>query len=212
MFFSFSGISEKIRKLACYLETEPDDNRTKLNMLEKTTKELVDTILEIRNYYYLIAETSFKKRMYYDVELNKKLNININKNGYGYVLSVPFLLPKSSHSLKRSFWHICFEIAVQQFEKKYNEKISIINNPVVIFENQFVSQKTVKGLKDANNYELSDILNFMENYFFVDDRSVTLIVRNCGGFKENKTVVHIVEERNLTNYIEFSNILLHSKR
>ena len=206
---SFIHIADILHKLADCFEEEPRNNKAQLRMIEKVTKELVDIILMLRNRFFIIANTDFKKRLYFDIKLNELVNIKIDKNEYGYTLTLPFLLPKRSHSLNRSLWHICLGRAVQEFETQYKEKINRINNPVVIFENQYVIQNTVKGLKDADNYELSDVLNFLQNVFYGDDRSVTLMIKNCGGFIENKTMVHIINSKNLIEYLKLSKNLLH---
>lgn len=208
---SFASISNRLRSLADDCEEEPHDYKTKLRLIGKLSKELVRIILDIRDLYFLISYSDYKRRMYYDAALNEFVGIHINKNDFGYTLSIPFLLPKRSHSLNRSFWHISLDEAVRQFEEQYKDTITPISNPAVIFENQYVLQKTVKGLKDADNYELSDVLNFLQNTFYGDDRSVTLVIRNCGGFSVNRTVVHIINEDSLIEYLEKTDILLHPK-
>lgn len=118
-----------------------------------------------------------------------------------YEITVPVIIPKTKSLISKNLWNCSFKAAYKHFCERHGIKIQRIGNPVVIFENQFINETQGNGLKDTDNYEVSDLLNMLQYYFISDDSTATLAVRNITGAPKNQTKIYIISEENLKDWL-----------
>lgn len=138
-------------------------------------------------------------------DLNNPLDIHINKTDYSsyfvYEITVPIIIPKAKEQINKDLWITSFKAALTEFDYNYVKTLERISNPIVIFENVFSKRKN-NGLKDCDNYSISELLNIIQSFFIYDDRTATVIIRNIyNSSTENKTKIIIISDDNFLDYL-----------
>ncbi len=179
------------------------DNKRSYSILLKAYKDMLFCANILRNYL------SENKLEYNDENTDDKItnpfDIMIDRIDYDfyyvYKLYIPIILPKEKEQFNKQLWKSSFRKAAEDYIDKYNKKINLISNPIIIFENCFTSNKKNKGLKDADNYSITEVLNNLQCFFVQDDRNATIAIKNIYNAKQSGTTIIILPEENITDYL-----------
>lgn len=168
---------------------------------------LAHIILEIRELYSVLPYPAHYEALdldTFDEDLSQDLNIIISVidfyDFYSYKIKLPIILPRTKSSLNRVLLTNSFQKAYNRLLKISNSNLPKINNPIIVFENHFIKDSEHNGVKDLDNYEISDVLNIIQTYFIHDDRTASIYQRNVFNSFENYTLIYILEESNFISF------------
>lgn len=189
----------RISKSIFFLSPNKEKN---YSILLKAYKEILSVSEVLREYLANIKLN--KTEIVTDNKIENPLSIQIKKiifNDYFvYEISIPIILPKEKNQTNKKLFQISLKNAITTYKAKYNDIVKI-SEPIVIFENQFTKSKKGVGLKDTDNYCISEFLNYLQSFFIEDDRTATTVVRNISKAADNKTTIIIIPAENIIDYL-----------
>lgn len=200
-------VTEKLKKIEQSLsEVNVKDTRIVYKKaIISSIKKLCSCVIELRSILLSIIISPKETQEAFDNDISEIININFDLMEFDdftvYEITIPVIIPKTKSLISKSIWNSSFKVAYKRLCENQKDVIERIESPIVIFENQFINQNQGNGLKDTDNYEISDILNMLQYYFIADDSTATTIVRNITGACENRTKIYIVSEKNFRDWI-----------
>lgn len=187
--------------------TNNNTNNVKKILYLKKSK-LANLVLMLRNIF---ASLPYSKSNEYptindfDNSLSDDFKISISIMDYldffVYKIKLPIILPRVKSNVNRVLIINSFDKAYKKLLQVKQSNILKIDNPVIVFENHFIKDSEQNGVKDLDNYELSDILNIIQTYFIHDDRTASIFHKNIFDSFSNYTTIYILEEKNFIPFL-----------
>ena len=139
------------------------------------------------------------------LSIDNPVDIKISKTNYdnyfAYDIDIPVIIPKSKNQIDIKLWYTSFQTAIREYKNSNNCEISLISNPVIIFENLFRYKSKGNGVKDTDNYSITELLNILQGLFIEDDRNATTVIRNIYNSSKNQTHILIVPDDKIIDYL-----------
>ncbi len=189
------SLSDKLKKFSS------SDSKNRIKQLKYVSLKLCEIIISLRR---LLRLSDRKEHDILDYEIGTSLGFDIKKLEYNYPvykITLPFLLPRKDENITPVLFSAAFRSSLKRYREENGSFIEPIKNPVVVFENRAVDKRIGNGLKDVDNYNISGVLNALQQPFRFDDRNATLVFRNIVGNEKNETVVYVLAEEIITDFL-----------
>lgn len=203
---SLSSQIKQLDNIKAYLK---NDKEFLINdVLQKSIINIEKDVFSLRNLYGFISNlNSFnitKNENY--IQIPNNFDIEINKNDYGYHISLPLTLPKYGEKYK--------SLLVANLMNKlriFNQQNPILkyNKAVFVFINNISNNVSENKIRDNDNYEYKDIVNTLAFWFLPDDSYKCCNIYNGTKISnKNSTEIYIIPTNNFADFYKNNQNLL----
>jgi hypothetical protein len=171
---------------------------------------LANIILTLRNLFATLPYSDSVLNEYptiddFDNSLSDDFKVSLSiidyKDFFAYKIKLPIILPRVKSNMNRVLIINSFDNAYKKLSQASDVEIQKIDNPVIVFENHFIKDSEQNGVKDLDNYELSDVLNIIQTYLIHDDRTASIYQKNIFDGFANYTIIYVLEEKNFIPFL-----------
>lgn len=201
-----------INDISFFMSNAEDDfrNGTHLETFRQimldSARRLAKCSTQCREYYLTLSADRKREQMIFDANIALSINISIKRIDYrefsAYKITFPIVLPNKDGKTGtyKEIWMNCFKASFDSY-RKANGIIERMNNPGIAIIHRYSKYTDNQIVRDIDNYDVSFIINLLQNYFIGDDRYISLYRCNMHNTFENITEVYVMDKHHLGTFI-----------